>query len=83
MTDIYLHIVARMDDYMDTHPGRLRRQLPLPIRAKSRLNCQGRVSLYLALPTRLPASRGRLQSQSRVELIGHFKPCMTDIYIPI
>ena len=69
MTEIYLHIVARMDAYMATH-----RHGGLPVRPRGR-----------AYPPQRSRTSGRAlpKLSMRVELIGHFKPCMTEIYLHI
>ena len=54
MTEIYLHIVARM-------------------------SCE----VVPVGPVPDTASRGESEPTMRAELIGHFEPCMTEVYLHI
>ena len=99
MTEIYLHIFARMTDYIATHPCTDTPALSHQSSLLVELCCIGRVN-------RSGGTRpvGTVRSSSypilavrynhccltacctlgwAVELIGHFKPRMTDIYLHI
>ena len=64
MTEIYLHIVARMADYMDTHPYLLPRHIPMYLCSPPRSN-------WVSIEGKSYADINRLVNESRPNASGY------------